>query len=282
MNPPENLSLTCHLCGQAHRAVTLRPGETARCERCSSVMARGRRLGPEAPLVFAVTGLILAFPACLLPFMGAGKLGDQRTSLLFTGVGALWDQGMRAMAMLVLFCGGVVPFALLATLALFVAPARVRGLLVSESDLARLAGLLERWAIPEVQMLAVLVALMKLGSLVHITIGAGFWCYCAMSIALLMAVRGLDMDSLRKRRQRPGSHEPMSLRLPSLKSRGNTNAAALGLAAAIMLVPANLLPILETDTSGSSTGSTRSSRAWSSFGITALERSPPSSSLPAS
>ena len=208
MNPTEDLRLTCHLCGQEHEAVSLKAGETARCDRCSSVMARGRRLGPEAPLVFGVTGLILAFPACLLPFMGAGKLGDQRTSLLFTGVAALWDQGMRAMAVLVLFCGGVVPFALLATLALFVTPARIRGLLVSESDLARLAGLLERWAIPEVQVLAVLVALMKLGSLVKITIGAGFWCYCAMSVALLMSVRGLDMDSLRKGERIPGASNP--------------------------------------------------------------------------
>jgi paraquat-inducible protein A len=33
--------------------------------------------------------------------------------------------------------------------------------------------------------------------------------------------------------------------------RGNSAAAALGLAAAIMLVPANLLPVLETDTGGS-------------------------------
>jgi paraquat-inducible protein A len=36
-----------------------------------------------------------------------------------------------------------------------------------------------------------------------------------------------------------------------LRSSGNTTAAALGLSAAIMLVPANLLPVLETDTSGS-------------------------------
>jgi paraquat-inducible protein A len=205
MNAPDDLQLTCHLCGQEHGMVALRPGETARCVRCSSVMARGRHLGPGASLMFAVTGLVLAFPACLLPFMGAGKLGDQRTSFLFTGAVALWNQGMRAVAILVLFCGGVVPFALLATLGLFAAPARFRGLLVRESDLARLAGLLERWAIPEVQMLAVLVALMKLGSLVHITIGAGFWCYSAMSLALLMAVRGLDMDSLRRGGSMPGA-----------------------------------------------------------------------------
>jgi paraquat-inducible protein A len=36
----------------------------------------------------------------------------------------------------------------------------------------------------------------------------------------------------------------------TLASSGNTNAAALGLAAAVMLVPANLLPVLSTATAG--------------------------------
>jgi paraquat-inducible protein A len=36
----------------------------------------------------------------------------------------------------------------------------------------------------------------------------------------------------------------------SFKFKSNTNAAALALAAAVMLVPANLLPVLDTQTSG--------------------------------
>ncbi|HZZ20431.1 MAG TPA: paraquat-inducible protein A [Opitutaceae bacterium] len=163
-------------------------------------MARGRRLGPEAPLVFALTALILAVPACTLPFMGAGKLGDERTSLLFTGVGAIWAQGMRATATLVLLLGGIIPIALAVAIALLLAPRELRGIFFTDSEIAKLAGFLEQWSIPEVQVLAVLVALMKLGSLVHVTIGPGFWCYCGMSVFLLMALRGIDLDALHKGR----------------------------------------------------------------------------------
>jgi paraquat-inducible protein A len=37
----------------------------------------------------------------------------------------------------------------------------------------------------------------------------------------------------------------------TFKSTGNTNAAALGVAAAVMLIPANLLPVLSTASAGS-------------------------------
>lgn len=188
--------LTCTVCGQDHRKVHLKPGQKAACVRCDTVLARGRWLGPEAPLVFAVTGLVLAFPACLLPFISAGKLGDKRVSLLFTGVGALWDNGMRALSMLVLFCGGVVPIGLLVTLILLLVPPPSRRYRLDPQELSRAAAFLERWAIPEVQVLAILVALLKLGSQVDVKIGPGFWCYCAMTLSLLFALRGFEEQEL--------------------------------------------------------------------------------------
>jgi len=48
---------------------------------------------------------------------------------------------------------------------------------------------------PEVQVLAVLVAIAKLGSLITIRTGPGFWCYGAMSVALLIAFRSFDLEA---------------------------------------------------------------------------------------
>ena len=186
--------LICHLCGQEHRCVPLNPGERALCVRCEAVLAKGPRLGPHAALVFSVTGLVLVPPALLLTFMSAGKLGAERACNLFTGVGSLWDNEMRSLALLVLLCGGLVPIALLATLAAVHVPQRVGWPRVNVNFLFRLARVLEHWAIPEVQVLAVLVALMKLGSLVNVAIGPGFWCYCGMALSLLIAEDSFDLD----------------------------------------------------------------------------------------
>lgn len=193
--PSSTANLTCHLCGHEHQIVRLAPGERALCVRCDTVMARGGRFSHDATLGFTLTGLILAAPALLLPFITADKLGQERGGLLFTGVEGLWDNGMRLLAIWVLLCGAIVPVALLATLAGILLPLRLGWSQAKSGVLSRAAHALGYWAMPEVQVLAVLVALMKLGKLVNVTIGIGFWCYVGMSFALLLAWRSFMLRS---------------------------------------------------------------------------------------
>jgi paraquat-inducible protein A len=190
-----NAHLTCRLCGLEHRPVNLAPGEKALCVRCDGVLAKGSWFGPDAALAFSITGLILAVPAALLPFISAGKFGNERVAVLFTGVAGLWDSGMRLLAVLVLLCGSLLPVALLATLAILHAPKRMVWAQDNAPLFQRTARILEHWAIPEVQVLAVLVALTKLGSVVEVTLGPGFWCYCAMAFFLLLAQHSFDFET---------------------------------------------------------------------------------------
>jgi len=187
--------LVCRLCGHEHQPVRLAPGERALCVRCDAVLESRARLGPDAALAFTVTGLILALPAALLPFVTVGKLGREHVGLLFTGVEGLWERGLHLLAVWVLLCGGLVPAALLLTLAALLFPVRLGWRPEKVPWLSHAAHALGHWAMPEVQVLAVLVALIKLGNLVNVTIGPGFWCYVAMSLALLFAWRGFDLES---------------------------------------------------------------------------------------
>jgi paraquat-inducible protein A len=176
--------------------VRLKGREKALCTRCGAVIAKGARFGPDAALVFSVSGLILSVPAILLPFISAGKLGNLRTSTLFTGVGALWNDSMQPVAILVLLCGAVLPITLLWTLACLHAPKRVSWKPTRSGDFYRAALSMEHWAIPEVQVLAILVALMKLGRLVEVKIGPAFWCYCGMALCLIIAQQSFDFEAV--------------------------------------------------------------------------------------
>ncbi|MEO7599680.1 MAG: paraquat-inducible protein A [Opitutus sp.] len=192
--PSLTSQLACPLCGQVHRPTLLEPGQRALCVRCDAVLARGSRFGRDATLVFTLTGLILAVPALLLPFITAGKFGQSRGGLLITAVDGLWSNNMPVLGFWVLLCGAAVPILLLVILAVGLLPPRLGWKQRPHPLLSSAAHALSYWAIPEVQVLAVLVALMKLGALVTVTIGFGFWAYIGMSLSVLLAWRNFMLN----------------------------------------------------------------------------------------
>lgn len=183
----------CRWCGFEHRPIRLAPRERALCSRCGGTLAKGTRGGLDAPLAFVVTGLILAIPSVILPLVTASKLGNERDALLVSGVVALWTHGFHLLAIWVCICGTVAPLLLLGTLAAVLLPARL-GRPLAPGLLTGLAHEIARWAMPEVHILAVLVAFAKLGTIVNLAPGRGIWCYAAMTVLIVIAWRSFDLQ----------------------------------------------------------------------------------------
>jgi paraquat-inducible protein A len=187
-------AFTCRLCGLEHVRVRLGRGRRALCVRCGSLLAKRGWLGRDAALAFTLTGVLLAAPAFTLPIMTVGKYGNSHADLVVSGVQALWEDRMRLLSIWVLLCGVVAPLLLLGTLAgLLLAPRQGWPPSVRRA-LARSAHALEHWAMPEVHVLAVLVALVKLGSQVDVHLQPGFWCYATMSAMVLLAWRTYALE----------------------------------------------------------------------------------------
>ncbi len=182
----------CRLCGRDHRSVTLAPGERALCTRCGATLAAGAHPGPSTPLALIVTGLICATAAVLLPVMSAEKFGSENATPLLGGVAALWADDYSVTALWVAFCGALAPFLLLAFLALHHLPERCR-LASLRPRLAAAVPVLARWSMPEVHVLAFIVAFAKLGDLVNLTVDPGLWFYAAMAFMAILAWRHFDL-----------------------------------------------------------------------------------------
>jgi paraquat-inducible protein A len=185
MSSFQHHTLTCGLCGQPHTGVALAAGETARCVRCDGLLASAPRGGRHTPAALAWAGLALAVPAGLLPFITVEKLGNLRTGDFLGSVSGLADRGMPVLALWVLVCGGLAPLLLLGAL--------LMGHRHPE-ETRRMGHALAHWAMPEVFVLAVFVSLTRLGSIVSAEINAGFVCYAAMALALLLAWRAFRLQ----------------------------------------------------------------------------------------
>lgn len=185
----------CPVCRLEHRRTPLQPGQRSLCTRCGSILAKRGWFGDDAALAFGVTGLVLALPAIVLPFVTVSKLHTVKVTHLVTGSAALWNEGMRLLAIWVFLCGTLAPVLLLVTLIGHLGPVRLGWTAPPAAWLRRAAHALEHWAMPEVHVLAVLVSLIKLGTLVGVAVGPGFWCYVAMSFAILVAWRSFDFSA---------------------------------------------------------------------------------------
>lgn len=188
-------ALACPWCGQLHHRVALQPGDTAQCVRCHASLARGLASHWTVTFAWVLTGLILWVPANLLPIVAVSQFGHAHESQLVTGAIRLWTQGMPGIAVLVVLCGLAAPLLLLLALTTVLVPlvlgrptARVRAAV-------RWLHAFELWSLPEVYLLAVLVAFIKLDTLVASTPAPGLWCHAGMSLALLVAWRRFDLDA---------------------------------------------------------------------------------------
>jgi paraquat-inducible protein A len=174
-------------------------------------------------LAWSLSGLILLLTSLRLPFVTAAKFGQDNEGRMLSGVISLWGQGHGLLAALVAFCGLVAPLALLVAVAIVAAFPRAAALHPFIRGL-------EPWSMPEVRMLAIIVAFVKLSAVVQATPAAGLWCYGAAAVCSLAATRSLP----------PHVSPPK----PTHAGAARRVAAACGLGAVLLLVPAYALPVM--------------------------------------
>ncbi len=167
-------------------------GQKSRCPRCGSVLYSPRKNTVERTFALSLTGLILFFPAMLLPVMTLNAMGLEMETNLVHGISVLFRSDFHAVSILVLLTGVAVPFIKL--LLLFVVSFAVK--FKSRSNLLplffRAYRFLDEWGMLEIYMLGILVSIIKLKDLAQLSYGLGLFCFTALLIISICTAISLD------------------------------------------------------------------------------------------
>lgn len=179
--------IACPSCDALHVERDVPIGETARCVRCDTVLEAPRATAMTRIIMLALAALILMVAAIFFPFLeleAAGRV--QRASLLDTVTA--FSSGLTApltfaMAALIVVLPSVRFIALIYVLGPMAFGHRPAP---HAERVFRIADHLRPWAMAEVFIVGVAVALVKVAGLAHIFIGPAFWAFVALVIVTVL------------------------------------------------------------------------------------------------
>lgn len=264
----DGLLRECPICGQFQAMPVMASGAALCCARCGSVLRRNRADPEGRGLALAVTAVVLFGLSATLPFLMV-DLGGRQTTTLIAGPDALEQAGMWELALVVLGTTMLAPPAKLLAIIFVLVGLRLgvarRWLVV----VFRWVEWLTPWSMLEVFMLGVFVAYTKLGDLAPVHVGLGVWALGALMLMMAAADAALDHTAIWERLT-PSGLARVDGRTPGLigcdacgevsaqpgtcprcrevlrhrKPDSIRRAWALLIAAAILYIPANALPVL--------------------------------------
>ncbi len=242
--------MTCRHCGAIYQRAHLEQGERAQCLRCDAVLESYGVFSPSAWLAVLVTAVIAfalanSFPIATLFFQGSGQSASFMDAVVMT-----WASGYEEVAVMTFLVGFMLPVCHVSLLIWILGAFAFGKLPLFFETAVAWVDHLKPWCMIPVLLMGVLVAIVKLVGLASLEPGIGLFA-TAVTAVLLTAISRLDGHKIRlmaydlnlSQEQMPALKPPS----PALISR----TWALILAAMLLYIPANLLPIMKITTLGS-------------------------------
>jgi paraquat-inducible protein A len=269
--------IACRECGLIQRMAPLAVRGRACCGRCGAGLYREHRDSLDRALMLTIAALILFVLAHAFPFMTFKLEGREQLSTLLSGVVGLFRAGMWPLAVLVLCAASLFPLLKLLGLLGVLLPLRLGRPSPAVARLFRWTELIHPWAMMEVYLLGVIVAYVKLTDFARLELGIAVYAFVALIVVMVAADALLDPREVWRRlgaqattplpppassallschacdqivaaprgtAQRALACPRCGARLHHRKPQSLARTAALVSAAALLYIPANLLPVM--------------------------------------
>ena len=189
--------MACECCGLVQSIPPIDPGHRACCSRCGwtllnpAVRRRSNHLCASA----ALASLLIYPVAISLPIMRIERFGHQHDASIFSGGIELLSEGETIVGIVVLLCSIVIPLFKLLGLLLITRPRSF----LSEHHKAWTYRIIEwtgRWGMLDVLLIALLVAWLKVGDLVQVSVGPAAIAFTLCVLLSLVATAAFHPHAL--------------------------------------------------------------------------------------
>jgi paraquat-inducible protein A len=150
----------CYICGYP---VEVFDGQAEACAQCGHKDRRWTMRSAQMSLIFTLTALIFYFPANLFPFMTIEFYGKRHRSTIWSGVVSLMDQRAYAIAGVVFLASILIPVLKLVIIFYLCLTGGNGSRSRFKMQLYRFVEAVGRWSMLDIFLLAILVAVVKLG-----------------------------------------------------------------------------------------------------------------------
>jgi paraquat-inducible protein A len=186
--------LACETCGLTQRVEDVAPGMSAECIRCGSTIVSRPASGPDVTLALTLAALVLDVPANIYPILTMNMYGAYSENTVWDGVVNLIRYNEYLVAAIVFLASIVIPLMKLLGLLFLVASVKWGGgrRLRGRTHIFKFIDAIGPWAMLDVFLLAVLVALVKLGDLARVIPGPGLIAFTCVVVLTMLASQSFD------------------------------------------------------------------------------------------
>lgn len=186
--------MACGSCGLLQRVAELKPGSAAECRRCGALLIENTPGSLAVTAALSLAALILYVPANTFPMLRMNLHGAYSENTIWEGCVNLFRSDQWFAAIVVFAASIVIPLLKLLGLFYLCASVRLRSPFARRARawIHRFIEYIGPWALLDVFLLAVLVALVKLEQLATILPGPALGAFTAVVILTILASASFD------------------------------------------------------------------------------------------
>lgn len=178
----------CHVCTE------IADVQKKICDICSTYLHVRKKDSLQRTWALLITGVLLYFPANMLPIMHTNFFGEETTNTILGGVLVLWEHGSYPIALIIFIASVMVPIGKIIALSwlCYSVHTQSKKSHQQKTQLFRLTELVGRWSMIDVFVVVILVVLIKLGNIMSIYPGWGVVAFAGMVIVTVLAALSFD------------------------------------------------------------------------------------------